>query len=73
MDASTITGLIFGLLGGLALFTFGMRTMSKGLSDAVGKGMRGIITRAMRNRLTGLGMGTSIGFLVQSKIGRAHV
>ena len=73
MDASTITGLIFGLLGGLALFIFGMRTMSKGLSDAVGKGMRGIITRAMRNRLTGLGMGTSIGFLVQSKIGRAHV
>ena len=32
--------LIFGLLGGLALFIFGMRTMSKGLSDAVGKGMR---------------------------------
>lgn len=66
MDASTTTGLIFGLLGGLALFIFGMRTMSKGLSDAVGKGMRGIITKATRNRLTGIGMGSSIGFLIQS-------
>jgi phosphate:Na+ symporter len=43
-----------------------MRTMSKGLSDAVGKGMRGIITKATRNRLTGIGMGSSIGFLIQS-------
>ena len=66
MDSSTTTGLIFGLLGGLALFIYGMRTMSKGLSDAVGKGMRGIITKATRNRMTGVGMGSSVGFLIQS-------
>ncbi|MCF7848020.1 MAG: Na/Pi symporter [Kiritimatiellales bacterium] len=58
--------LIFGLLGGLALFIYGMRTMSTGLSDAVGKGMRGIITKATRNRFTGISMGSSIGFLIQS-------
>ncbi|NNJ71214.1 MAG: Na/Pi symporter, partial [Kiritimatiellales bacterium] len=66
MDASTTTGLIFGLLGGLALFIFGMRTMSAGLSAAVGEGMRGLITRATRNRFAGTGLGCSIGFLIQS-------
>ena len=66
MDPSTAMKLIFGLLGGLALFIYGMRTMSKGLSDAVGKGMRGIIARATRNRLAGIGMGSSVGFLIQS-------
>ncbi|RKX37152.1 MAG: Na/Pi cotransporter family protein, partial [Verrucomicrobia bacterium] len=58
--------LIFGLLGGLALFIFGMRTMSAGLSAAVGEGMRGIIAKATRNRLSGIGLGGTIGFLVQS-------
>jgi phosphate:Na+ symporter len=58
--------LIFGLLGGLALFIFGMRTMSNGLSAAVGEGIRGIITKATRNRFAGIGLGSTIGFLVQS-------
>ncbi len=66
MDASTTMKLIFGLLGGLALFIFGMRTMSAGLSAAVGEGMRGIIAKATRNRLSGIGLGGTIGFLVQS-------
>ena len=59
-------GLIFGLLGGLALFIFGMRTMSAGLSAAVGDGMRTLLGRATRNRLAGLGLGTVIGGLIQS-------
>ncbi|MEN8255904.1 MAG: Na/Pi symporter, partial [Verrucomicrobiota bacterium] len=33
---------------------------------AVGEGMRGIIARATRNRLSGIGLGGTIGFLVQS-------
>lgn len=66
MDATTTTGLIFGLLGGLALFIFGMRTMSTGLSAAVGAGMRSIITKATRNRFAGIGLGGTIGFLIQS-------
>ncbi len=32
----TVFELIMWLLGGLALFIFGMRTMSEGLSNAVG-------------------------------------
>jgi len=58
--------LLFGLLGGLALFIFGMRTMSAGLSAAVGEGIRGIIAKATRNRLSGIGLGGMIGFLIQS-------
>ena len=66
MDASTTMELTFGLLGGLALFIFGMRTMSAGLSDAVGNGMRTLLGKATRNRLAGLGLGTVIGGLIQS-------
>jgi len=66
MDAPIAMKLIFGLLGGLALFIFGMRTMSAGLSAAVGAGMRSIITKATRNRITGIGLGSTIGFLIQS-------
>ncbi|HSR87671.1 MAG TPA: Na/Pi cotransporter family protein, partial [Pontiella sp.] len=66
MDTSTSTGLIFGLLGGLALFIFGMQTMSAGLSGAVGDGMRTLLGRATRNRVAGLGLGTVIGGLIQS-------
>ncbi|MDF7826224.1 Na/Pi cotransporter family protein [Pontiellaceae bacterium B12227] len=58
--------LIFGLLGGLALFIFGMRTMSDGLSSAVGDGMRTLLAKATRNRISGLGLGTLIGGLIQS-------
>ena len=66
MDNTSITGLIFGLLGGLALFIFGMRTMSAGLSAAVGDGMRTLLGKATRNRIAGLGLGTLIGGLIQS-------
>ncbi len=66
MEASTATELVLGLLGGLALFIFGMRTMSDGLSAAIGESIRGIIARATRNRVSGIGLGGAIGFLIQS-------
>ena len=56
----------FSILGGLALFIFGMRLMSDGLRDAAGANLRRILTQATRNRMNGLGLGTLIGFLVQS-------
>lgn len=56
----------FSIVGGLALFIFGMRLMSDGLRDAAGANLRRILARATRNRLNGLGLGTLIGFLVQS-------
>jgi phosphate:Na+ symporter len=66
MDESNFLQLVFGLLGGLALFIFGMRTMSEGLSSAVGDGMRTLLGKATRNRMAGLGLGTVIGGLIQS-------
>ena len=56
----------FSILGGLALFIFGMRLMSDGLRGFAGANLRRILTKATRNRLNGLGLGTLIGFLVQS-------
>lgn len=66
MTASETSFLIFQLFGGLALFIFGMRTMSNGLSSAVGDGMRILLNRATRNRISGIGLGTLIGFFIQS-------
>ncbi len=62
----TLTELIFWLLGGLALFIYGMRVMGDGLSAAVGSGMRSLLGKATHNRLVGLGMGTMVGTLIQS-------
>lgn len=58
--------LTFQLLGGLALFLFGMQTMSAGLTQMAGNGMRRLVNRATRNRLNGLSLGTGLGFMVQS-------
>ena len=66
MDGATLTQLVFGLAGGLALFIYGMQMMSKGLADAVGNSMRTLLAKATRNRATGLGLGTVIGGLIQS-------
>jgi phosphate:Na+ symporter len=57
---------IFAAAGGLALFIFGMHTMTDGLRGAAGASLRRILAKATRNRLNGLGLGTLIGFLVQS-------
>ncbi len=62
----TIAELVFWLLGGLALFIFGMRIMGDGLSAAVGSGMRSLLGKATRNRVVGLGLGTMVGTLIQS-------
>lgn len=62
----TIVEVVLWLMGGLALFIYGMRTMSTGLSAAVGEGVRGIIAQATRNRMAGTALGSIIGFLIQS-------
>jgi len=54
------------VLGGLAMFLFGMKEMSNGLQAAAGKGLRGFLQRATRNPAGGLGLGTTLGFLVHS-------
>jgi len=54
------------MAGGLALFIFGMHTMTDGLRAVAGANLRRILAKATRNRVNGMGLGTLIGFLVQS-------
>ena len=44
----------FGLLGGLALFLYGMQMMSSGLEAAAGNKMKRILERLTANRFLGV-------------------
>ena len=57
---------VFEVLGGLALFMFGMAQMTRGLQGSVESQLRRLITQATSNRVQGLALGTGLGFLVHS-------
>lgn len=58
--------LIGQVLGGLALFIFGMKIMTDGLRDAAGQRLRELLSRATGNRFSGLALGTTSGLLIHS-------
>ncbi len=58
--------IIIGLLGGLALFLYGMEKMSLGLKKTAGNGMRRMINIISKNRFVGLLVGTIVTVFVQS-------
>lgn len=58
--------LIFGLLGGLALFLYGMQMMSSGLEAAAGNRMKRILERLTANRFLGILVGAGITAVIQS-------
>lgn len=66
MDAGELFFVVFAVLGGLALFIFGMNIMTGGLRDAAGHRLRYILARTTRNRFAGIGLGTVLGTLVHS-------
>ena len=57
---------ILSLLGGLALFLYGMQMMSSGLEDAAGNKMKKILERLTSNRFLGVLIGAGITAFVQS-------
>lgn len=57
---------LFGLLGGLGLFLFGMKIMSEGLQKVAGDRMRQILAALTNNRLVGALVGVTVAALVQS-------
>lgn len=57
---------ILGLLGGLALFLYGMQMMSTGLEAAAGDRMKQILQRMTSNRFLGVGAGALITAVIQS-------
>lgn len=57
---------IFSLVGSLALFLFGMKTMSEGLEKFAGDRLRSILAAMTQNRLMGVLTGILITALIQS-------
>lgn len=57
---------IMGLLGGLALFLYGMQMMSDGLEDAAGNRMKRILEKLTTNRFLGVLVGALITAVIQS-------
>jgi len=58
--------MIFGLLGGLGLFLFGMHEMGDGLQKAAGSRMRRWLEVLTANKLLGVLLGTVITSIIQS-------
>ena len=57
---------IFSLVGSLALFLFGMKTMSEGLEKFAGDRLRSILAAMTKNRVMGVFTGILITALIQS-------
>ena len=60
---------ILSLLGGLALFLYGMQMMSNGLEAAAGDRMKEILEKLTSNRLLGVLVGAIITAVIQSSSG----
>ncbi len=68
MTSSTINWglLIMNLLGGLALFLYGMSKMSDGMKKAAGDRMRNILAALTKNRVIALIVGAFVTMIIQS-------
>ncbi|RKY90382.1 MAG: Na/Pi cotransporter family protein, partial [Ignavibacteriae bacterium] len=58
--------LTFSLLGGLALFLFGMEQMSEGMKKTTGDKMRTLLSALTKNRLIGMTVGAFVTMVIQS-------
>ena len=63
---SFITETIFGILGGLGLFIYGMQRMTDGLQTVAGDRLKGIMESFTSNRLKGVFVGAGITAVIQS-------
>ena len=66
MTSAELTAIVLGLLGGLALFLYGMQMMSAGLEAAAGNRMKNILERLTANRVLGVLVGAGITAVIQS-------
>lgn len=57
---------LLGLMGGLALFLYGMQMMSEGLEGAAGNKMKNILAKLTANRFVGVLAGAIITAIIQS-------
>ncbi|MFH1460065.1 MAG: Na/Pi cotransporter family protein [Candidatus Omnitrophota bacterium] len=61
-----VQGIIFGVIGGLGLFIYGIHLMGEGLQNASGDRLRRLLKILTKNRLMGAAVGTFITALIQS-------
>ncbi|MBF0274616.1 MAG: Na/Pi cotransporter family protein [Nitrospinae bacterium] len=66
MQELEIGGIITGLLGGLALFLFGMELMTGSLKNVAGGGMKRILEQLTSNKFTGVLAGAFVTSIIQS-------
>jgi phosphate:Na+ symporter len=57
---------IFGLIGGLFIFMFGMHLMSDGMQKVAGQRMKNILAFLTKNRFMGVGVGATVTAVIQS-------
>lgn len=62
----TIISSLFFVLGGVVVFMMGMEMMGSNLEKAAGKNIRSLMSKATRNRFTGIGTGAVVTALVNS-------
>ena len=65
-DGIAVGQMTMGLLGGLALFLFGMEEMTRALKAAAGERMKTILGTLTRNRWMGAGTGAFVTAVIQS-------
>jgi phosphate:Na+ symporter len=58
--------IIFGFVGGLGLFLYGMKLMSEGLQKTAGASLKNIIEKFTSNRVIGVLVGTIVTVIIQS-------
>lgn len=61
-----VMDLVFGILGGLGLFLFGMSLMSDGIKAIAGSRLKAVLTALTRHRMVAVLLGGLITMLVQS-------
>lgn len=66
MSTRELVLLISHVVGGLAIFLFGLQAMTGGLRAAAGDRLRGILAQATNNRPSGYLFGTTFGLLAHS-------
>lgn len=66
MEELRIGTLVMGLLGGLALFLYGMEKMTSALKVLAGERMKGLLARMTSNRFKGLLTGAVVTAIIQS-------
>jgi phosphate:Na+ symporter len=66
MQNNMTIGILFTLLGSLALLIFGMKTMSDALQKMAGPKLRHVLARMTTNRFTGMLTGMGVTAVVQS-------